>query len=413
MGINGFYSLFSECSIEKYSSELKGNVVLIDIFFILNKYGIGIRTGGDDMKNKKGEVISHLYAIIKYTVGLLEKGIMPFYVFDGKAPNSKSHTIAKRRRNKYLSREKCISITDKTSSEWIKYFKRLYSISNDSIEDCKKLLNLMGIPWIQSIEEADSQCAVLAYMFPDIISGVVTDDSDILIYGAPRIYKNFNPKDTKMQEITHESVIWSFFQKLNYALVENGKTPIAYDYQFLRDKLIEFCILLGCDYNSSRQYIKKQSMVDTAREIMSIYVKANMNIMEFPRIARKSHLLIHENFILDFYRVKGEYLHANVIVPNRNYIKLSEPNILELKRYISDKMGYDFDDVNKIVNIIDNGYNIFDEMHSVNSQQNTQGFKHFKTYRYKYVRNKREETRCQDQRMKYIPYPRNHIAVAS
>ena len=84
MGINGFYNFFSTATTTKYVSELKGGIVLVDMSGILIKYGIGIRSQGEDKKNRHGKVINHLYTIIKYTINLLEKGILPFYVFDGK-----------------------------------------------------------------------------------------------------------------------------------------------------------------------------------------------------------------------------------------------------------------------------------------------------------------------------------------
>ena len=89
MGINGFYSFFDEANCQKYISELKGSIVIVDLSGILIRYGIGIRSQGEDKKNKDGKVINHLYAIVKYSISLLEKGILPFYVFDGKVSDSK------------------------------------------------------------------------------------------------------------------------------------------------------------------------------------------------------------------------------------------------------------------------------------------------------------------------------------
>ena len=46
----------------------------------------------------------------------------------------------------------------------------------------------MGIPYIVSNEEADSQCAYLSKK--GIVYGVYTEDMDILTFGAQKIIRN-------------------------------------------------------------------------------------------------------------------------------------------------------------------------------------------------------------------------------
>lgn len=57
----------------------------------------------------------------------------------------------------------------------------------------QELLRLFGIPYIEAPMEAEAQCAVLD--LTDQTSGTITDDSDIWLFGARHVYKNFFNKN--------------------------------------------------------------------------------------------------------------------------------------------------------------------------------------------------------------------------
>ncbi len=61
-------------------------------------------------------------------------------------------------------------------------------------------MNLFGLPYIMSPSEAEAQCAILDLL--EITDGSITEDSDIWLFGARNVYKNFfNPN----QYIEHYS----------------------------------------------------------------------------------------------------------------------------------------------------------------------------------------------------------------
>lgn len=88
------------------------------------------------------------------------------------------------------------------------------------------MLRLFGIPYITAPMEAEAQCAELVSL--GLVDGVITDDSDVFLFGAQRVYKNmFNQSKT----------VELFLQ-----------TDLERELGLDRDTLIRLAYLLGSDY---------------------------------------------------------------------------------------------------------------------------------------------------------------------
>lgn len=99
-------------------------------------------------------------------------------------------------------------------------------VSQIMITECQQLLRLFGIPYITAPMEAEAQCAELVSL--GLVDGIVTDDSDIFLFGGTRVYKNmFN------QAKFVECYLSSDLEK---------------EYSLDRHKLIGVAHLLGSDY---------------------------------------------------------------------------------------------------------------------------------------------------------------------
>ncbi len=57
---------------------------------------IAVRQNGENLTNDNGETTSHLMGMFYRTIRMVEHGIKPVYVFDGKPPQMKSKELEKR-----------------------------------------------------------------------------------------------------------------------------------------------------------------------------------------------------------------------------------------------------------------------------------------------------------------------------
>ena len=227
MGIKNLLKLLNQKEgiiIKKKNSDYKGKIIAIDISILIYQVVISIRNTGTDLTNNKGEITSHILGIFNKTLVLLEKGIIPLYVFDGKPPKIKSRLLRNRKNVRSKALEKLEKTTDE--KERIKYFKRCVVITRKQINECQELLELMGIPYVVAPEEADSQCAYLSSL--GLVDAVLTEDMDILTFGANKIVRNLSSHRNDPLEIKKEDVLKYF--DLNY------------------NEFVELCVLLGCDY---------------------------------------------------------------------------------------------------------------------------------------------------------------------
>ncbi|KAF7312402.1 hypothetical protein MIND_00253600 [Mycena indigotica] len=99
-------------------------------------------------------------------------------------------------------------------------------INQQMVSQIMMLLNLFGIPYITAPMEAEAQCAELVQL--GLVDGVITDDSDVFLFGGLRVYKNmFN------QSKTVECFLMS---------------DLSRELGLERDALIRLAYLLGSDY---------------------------------------------------------------------------------------------------------------------------------------------------------------------
>lgn len=221
--------------------ELRGKTVSIDGYNALYQFLTAIRQpDGTPLMDSKGRITSHLSGLFYRTINLMEHGIKPVYVFDGKPPEIKAAEIARRKKVKEEAIKKYEEALVKADLEAAKRYAQMASkLTEDMVEDAKKLLTAMGIPWVQAPAEGEAQAAYMAAKGDTWAAG--SQDYDSLLFGAPRLVRNLTitgkrklPRKDIYIEIKPEIILLdSVLEKL----------------KITREQLIDVGILLGTDYN--------------------------------------------------------------------------------------------------------------------------------------------------------------------
>jgi flap endonuclease-1 len=206
--------------------------------------------GGQAMQltNADGETTSHIQGLFNRTIRFMTEGIRPVYVFDGKPPTIKSGELGKRKEKREKAEAALKQATEEGNvEEQDKQSKRLVRAGQKENEDCRKLLELMGIPVIRAPCEAEAQAAALARK--GVVYAAATEDMDALTFKTPIL----------LRKMTFANASKAMIQTMNYqkALEGLGLT---------HDQFVDLCILLGCDYCDSIKGIGPKTALKLVKE---------------------------------------------------------------------------------------------------------------------------------------------------
>src|SRR3989344_4188494 len=146
---------------------------------------------GEPLKDFKGNITSHLSGLFYRTLKLMEAGIKPVYVFDGKPTELKKETNEKRHDVREEAREEWKKALDREDYEAAKkYAQRSSTVTRDMIEESKRLLDAMGVPWVQAPNEGVALCSLMCSKGDAYTTA--SQDYDTLLFGTPRLIRNLS-----------------------------------------------------------------------------------------------------------------------------------------------------------------------------------------------------------------------------
>lgn len=257
MGIKGLTALLSENAPgamreQKFTSYLDRRVA-IDASMHIYQFMIAVgRTGEQTLTNEAGEVTSHLQGMLMRTSRMLEAGIKPVYVFDGKPPTMKGGELAKRKDKREEAEAALKAAREAGNQEEVeKLSKRTVRVSKEQSMEVMKLAQLLGIPAFEAPCEAEATCAAMCKA--GLVWAVGTEDMDTLTFAAPRVARNLMaPKSAEkpVLEFDYEKTIAGL-----------GLTA---------DQFIDLCILCGCDYTDTIRGVGPKTALKLIKEHGSI-----------------------------------------------------------------------------------------------------------------------------------------------
>ncbi len=219
--------------------EIRGKVIAVDAFNTLYQFLANIRQAdGTPLMDKKSRITSHLSGLFYRTTNLMAKGLKLIYVFDGKPPELKAETAKAREARKYEAREKYKEAKEKgIEAEMFRFARQILYLTDEMIQESKKLLKALGIPVIQAPSEGEAQCAFITRQGDAY--AVASQDYDALPFGASRLIQNLTLSKKRRTP--------TGFVTIQPTLIELEK--LLNTLQIDRDQLICLSILIGTDFN--------------------------------------------------------------------------------------------------------------------------------------------------------------------
>ncbi len=227
--------------VELRLKDLSGKKIALDAFNAMYQFLAKIRQpDGTPLMTSKGEITSVHSGIFYRTANLLKEGIIPIYVFDGEKPEFKAQTVEERIKVREEAEEKWkVALERGELEEARKYAQAALNVTDEMVEDAKRILELMGVPVVQAPSEGEAQAAYMAAKGSVWAAG--SQDYDSLLFGAPKLVRNITI--TGKRKIPRKNIyvdVYPELIELEKVLRENGIT---------REQLILIGILVGSDYN--------------------------------------------------------------------------------------------------------------------------------------------------------------------
>ena len=221
--------------------DLKEKVVAIDAFNFMFQFLASLRgPDGSLLTDSKGNITSHLLGIFSRTTHLMQKGVKCVFVFDGEAPALKQKERDRRKALKeQAQREYNVAKEQEDTDAMRKYAQRTTTITQDMVDDAKKLLTALGIPVIQAPSEGEAQAAYMAQKGD--VDFVASQDADVFLFQAPKVIRNLSilGKRKKTSKLSYETIgpeLITLSDLYNQLGIDN-------------QKLIALSMLIGTDFN--------------------------------------------------------------------------------------------------------------------------------------------------------------------
>jgi flap endonuclease-1 len=221
--------------------DFSGKVLAIDAFNTLYQFLAIIRQpNGTPLMDRQGRVTSHLSGLIYRTSNFVEAGIKPIFVFDGEPPRLKARTLQSRgeiKRRAEREWREAVEIGDLATART--KAMQTSRLTDEMVDQSKRLLDLLGIPTIQAPGEGEAQASAMARN--GTAYAAASQDFDALLFGSPRLVKNLAisgrrklPRKEVYVEVRPEEI------SLEATLANLGIT---------REQLVDMGLLMGTDFN--------------------------------------------------------------------------------------------------------------------------------------------------------------------
>lgn len=223
-------------------TELRGRTVAIDAYNTIFQFLSIIRQpDGKPLQDDQGRVTSHLSGLLYRTANLIEAGMEPSFVFDGKPNEMKAGTIEERiARREKAKQEYEAALAEGDLKKAFSKAQQTSRITPEILETSKELLHLMGIPVIQAPSDGEAQAAYMCGKGD--VYAAASQDFDSILFGAPILVRNLTISGRR--KVPGKSI----YKDVKTEVIDSKK--MLDDLGITREQLVDVCIMIGTDFNT-------------------------------------------------------------------------------------------------------------------------------------------------------------------
>src|SRR5467141_4675005 len=303
---------------------LKGTSFAIDASIEIHQFLALVRKrDGPLFTDPRGRVTSHLIGLFTRTGRLIADFAMKaVFVFHGRPNPLKRRTIEMRReamKKAEIEYSEAISKEDYAKA-WSKAVMT-GRVTESILDDAKRLLTLMGIPWLEALEDAEAQASYMAARGD--VWAVGSKDYDCLLYGAPILarYLTLTGREWLRAQRRSRPLIPELI-KLSENLTLLGIT---------REQLVDLAILVGTDFNQGVKGIGPKKALKLVHD--------HGSIEQMPEE-------IKSKLTEDLKSVRQVFLKPRVL--EKYLLKRSPPDRHELVKFLSEERDFNKERVERL-----------------------------------------------------------------
>ena len=235
-------------------SDMAGKVIVVDASIYMYRFA------ADDA------LLENMYSMIRM---FQLNGIVPLFIFDGKPPDEKRKLLNKRQRLKRIAEihynevKNKLKLTNASSSEsehLLKVLKRRFIRLHDAdFERVRTMLQALGVNYIVAPGEADVMCAQM--VLKRKAHACVSDDTDLFVYGCPRVLRHLNLLDQTMTMYDMSKIL----ELLGMTMTE----------------FRQICVVSGTDYTIAESTENATSTVDgNHAKMFNLHLKLTLKLFK-------------------------------------------------------------------------------------------------------------------------------------
>ncbi len=274
---------------------LSNKTLAVDAYNALYQFLAIIRQpDGTPLKDRRGRITSHLSGLLYRTTNLTEKGIKLAFVFDGKPPELKELEI---RRRRFVKEEAIVryerALKEGALEEARKYAQATSNLKDVMVEDAKKLLDALGIAWVQAPSEGEAQASFMASRGD--VWAVASQDHDSLLFGAPRMVKNL--AITGRRKLPRRDA----YVEVEPKILELAR--VLEELSLTREQLVDVGLLIGTDFNPDGvKGIGPKTAVKLVREhgALEKIMASNPEVTFYPNLESIRKIFLQPNVAADY-----------------------------------------------------------------------------------------------------------------